>query len=92
MAAASTVRRPQGSKNGYCSLIQYAINGHDFLERIVTGDDVVSLITLQRQTVQTWSGNIPPLQSKTFKMGKSAGRVISPVCWDRKGVLLVDFM
>jgi len=40
-------------------LQRYAIHGHDFLKCIVTGDDVVSPITLQRQTVQAWSGNIP---------------------------------
>lgn len=39
-------------------LQQYAIHGHDFLKRIVTGDDVASPIILQRQTVQAWSGNI----------------------------------
>jgi hypothetical protein len=40
-------------------LQQYAIHDHIFLKCIVTGDDVVSPITPQRQTVQEWSGNIP---------------------------------
>jgi hypothetical protein len=40
-------------------LQQYAIHGYDFLKHVVTGDDVVSPITPQKQTVQAWNGNIP---------------------------------
>jgi hypothetical protein len=32
------------------------------------------------------------LGSKKFKMGKPAGKLMAMVFWDRKGVLLMDFM
>ena len=42
--------------------------------------------------MQVWIGNIPGQRSEKFKIAKCAGKVMAMVFWDRRGVLLVDFM
>jgi hypothetical protein len=66
-------------------LQQYAIHDHDFLERIVTGDETwVPGDKTCKPGVET--SRVPA----TGKM--QDGKVMAAVFWDRRGVLLVDFM
>ena len=74
-------------------LLQYVIHGHDFLKRVITGD----WTWVHHHSLETQHASVewkPPWSpwSKKFKMGISAGKVMSVVFWDHKGVLLVDFM
>ena len=93
MRALSEDYKVQGMFSAVSFLLQYAIHGHDFLERIITGDWTWvhhHSLESQRASIE-WK---PPWfpWSKKFKMGISAGKVMSTVFWDDKGVLLVDFM
>jgi len=91
--ALSEDHKAQGMFSAVSFLLQYAIHGHDFLERIITGDGTwvhhPSLET-QRASIE-WKPPWFPC-SKKFKMGVSAGKVMSAVFCDHRGVLLVDFM
>jgi hypothetical protein len=69
-------------------LLQYANDGEDMLNRIVTGDE--SLPT----RIKVWFNPIETSQftfNKKFKVAPSAGKVMLTVFWDSQGVLLAHF-
>jgi histone-lysine N-methyltransferase SETMAR len=74
-------------------LDRFAQEGEAFLDSIVTGDETwVCHYTPEskRQSLQ-WRHSSSPA-TKKFKTTHSARKVMASVFWDRKGVLLVDFM
>ena len=74
-------------------LQQYAIHDRDFLERIVTGDEtwVHHHFPETKRASLEWK-NPGSQRSEKFKMAKCADKVMATVFWDRRGVLLADFV
>ncbi|KAJ4441265.1 hypothetical protein ANN_11119 [Periplaneta americana] len=75
-------------------LMRYHTDGDAFLDQIVTGDETwVSHNTpeTKRQSRQ-WHQPSSPKKPKKFKQTLSTQKVMATVFWDRKGVLLLDFM
>ncbi|KAJ4445791.1 hypothetical protein ANN_12476 [Periplaneta americana] len=75
-------------------LMRYHTDGDAFLDQIVTGDETwVSHNTSEtkRQSRQ-WHYPSSPKKPKKFKQTLSTQKVMATVFWDRKGVLLLDFM
>jgi len=68
-------------------------NKEEFLDSIVTGDEtwVFHFTPENKQQSREWRHSTSP-KPKKFKQTKSAGKVMATVFWDRKGVLLIDFM
>ncbi|GFU89680.1 histone-lysine N-methyltransferase SETMAR [Trichonephila clavipes] len=67
--------------------------GDDFLSHIVTGDETwVAYVTPEsKQQSMEWRHSSSPRKVK-FKQTISAQKIMCTVFWDRKGVLLVDFL
>ena len=72
---------------------QYAMNGHEFLSRIVTGDEtwVHHHTPETKRASMVWKHPWSPPPQK-FKVVKSAGKLMATVFWDIQGVLLVEFL
>jgi histone-lysine N-methyltransferase SETMAR len=74
-------------------LSEYDENTVDFLDSIVTGDETwchyVTPETKQQSRLWKHTGSPPP---KKFKQQLSAGKIMASVFWDRRGVLLIEFM
>jgi hypothetical protein len=62
---------------------------NDFLSRLVTMDRTWSVT--QRQSNNQWSGSIAacpaPPRPKTFRVQKSAGKVLALIFWDQDGII-----
>ena len=74
-------------------LDRYVAEGDAFLDRIVTGDEIWCHHyepESKRQSME-WRHSGSPT-SKKFKTQPSAGKVMCTVFWDRKGVILLDFL
>jgi len=73
-------------------LQRYYTSNHDFLERIITGDETwVHHCTPENKVdSMTWKHLTSPPMRK-FKITMSAKKVMATVFWDAQGVLLVDF-
>lgn len=74
-------------------LTRYADKGDEFLDSIVTGDETWvyhHTPESKRQSLQ-WRHTHSP-KTKKFKTLISAKKIMASVFWDRRGVLLVDFM
>ncbi|GFY27883.1 histone-lysine N-methyltransferase SETMAR [Trichonephila clavipes] len=67
--------------------------GDDFLSHIVTGDETwVAYVTPEsKQQSMEWRHS-SSLRKVKFKQTISAQKIMCTVFWDRKGVLLVDFL
>jgi hypothetical protein len=64
-----------------------------FLDHIITSDETWCHHYKQeskRQSMEWRHANSP--SKKNFKMQPSAGKVMRAVFWDRKGVILLDFL
>jgi len=74
-------------------LQRYADENDNFLDSIVTGDETWAFhfTPETKQQSREWRHSSSPKPRK-FKRTQSAGKVMATVFWDRKGVLLVDFM
>ncbi|GFV74790.1 histone-lysine N-methyltransferase SETMAR [Trichonephila clavipes] len=74
-------------------LERYSNEGDDFLSHIVTGDEKwVAYVTPEsKQQSMEWRHSSSPRKVK-FKQTISAQKIMCTVFWDRKGVLLVDFL
>jgi len=74
-------------------LQRYADENDNFLDSIVTGDKTWAFhfTPETKQQSHEWRHSSSPKPRK-FKRTQSAGKVMATVFWDRKGVLLVDFM
>ena len=74
-------------------LNQYKAEGDSFLDRIITGDETWCHHyepESRRQSMEWRHVNSP--SKKKFKTLPSAGKVMCTVFWDRKGVILLDFL
>jgi len=74
-------------------LNQYEAEGDSFLDRIITSDEMWChhyKPESKRQSTEWRHVNSP--SKKKFKMLPSAGKVMCTVFWDRKGVILLDFL
>jgi len=74
-------------------LNQYEADGDSFLDRIITGDETWCHHyepESKRQSMEWRHVNSP--SKKKFKTLPSAGKVMCTVFWDRKGVILLDFL
>jgi len=74
-------------------LTRYSEEGDNFLSRLVTGDETwVSHTTPEsKQQSMEWRHTSSPTKTK-FKQTTSTRKNMCTVFWDRKGVLLVDFL
>ena len=74
-------------------LNQYESEGDSFLDRIITGDETWCHHyepESKRQSMEWRHVNSP--SKKKFKTLPSAVKVMCTVFWDRKGVILLDFL
>lgn len=73
--------------------LRYEEDGDDFLSQLVTGDETwMAYVTPEsKQQSMEWRHSISPRKVK-FKQTISARKIMCTVFWDRKGVLLVDFL
>ena len=71
----------------------YADENDNFSDSIVTGDETWAFhfTPETKQQSREWRHSSSPKPRK-FKTTQSAGKVMATVFWDRKGVLVVDFM
>jgi hypothetical protein len=75
-------------------LERYHRDGDKFLDHIVTGDETwVSHFTPEskRQSLE-WHHPRSPSKPRKFKQTLSTWKIMATVFWDRKGVLLVEFL
>jgi len=74
-------------------LQRYADENDNFLDSIVMGDETWAFhfTPETKQQSREWRHSSSPKPRK-FKTTRSAGKVMPTVFWDRKGVLLVNFM
>ncbi|KAJ4441013.1 hypothetical protein ANN_10862 [Periplaneta americana] len=74
-------------------LQRYHDDGDEFLDRIVTGDETwISHFTPEtKQQSMYWRHSGSPVRTK-FKQTLSVRKVMCTVFWDRKGILLIDFL
>lgn len=74
-------------------LTRYSDDGENFLNKIVTGDETwVRHVTPEsKQQSMEWRHTHSPKKQK-FKTTMSAQKIMCTVFWDRKGVLLIDFL
>jgi len=74
-------------------LRRYEEEGEDFLDSLVTGDETWAhhYTPETKEQSKQWRHTTSP-KPKKFKTTLSAGKVMATVFWDRKGVLLVDFL
>ncbi len=74
-------------------LQKFNIEGNDFLQRIVTGDEtwVYYKTPETKEASKQWKHHNSPGHVK-FKKENSARKLMVSVFWDSEGVLLVDFM
>ncbi|KAJ4428773.1 hypothetical protein ANN_25766 [Periplaneta americana] len=75
-------------------LMRYHTDGDAFLDQIVTGDETwVSHNTPETKCQsRQWHHPSSPKKPRKFKQTLSTQKVMATVFWDRKGVLLLDFM
>lgn len=68
-------------------------NKEEFLDSIVTGDETWAFhfTPETKQQSREWRHSTSP-KPKKFKQTQSAGKVMTTVFWDRKGLLLIDFL
>lgn len=74
-------------------LTRYSDEGEEFLNQIVTGDEtwVRHLTPESKQQSMEWRHTGSPKKQK-FKTTMSAQKIMCTVFWDRKGVLLTEFL
>jgi hypothetical protein len=74
-------------------LVRYHDEGDEFLNHIVTGDETwISHVTPDnKQQSMQWQHSASR-KAKKFKQTLSARKIMCTAFWDRRGVLLIDFM
>lgn len=93
LGALSEDHKAQRMVSAVSFLQQYAIHDHDFLERIVTGDETSVHHHFPETKRASLEWKHPGSQRlEKFKMANCAGKVMATVFWDRRGVLLADFV
>ena len=74
-------------------LTRYSEKVNNFLSRVVTGDEtwVLHATPESKQQSMEWRHTSSPIKTK-FKQTTSTQKIMCTVFWDKKGVLLVDFL
>jgi len=74
-------------------LTQYSEKGENFLSHVVTGNDtwVSHEAPKSKQQFMEWRHTSSPTKTK-FKQTTSTRNIMCTTFWDRKGILLVDFL
>ncbi|KFM58918.1 Histone-lysine N-methyltransferase SETMAR, partial [Stegodyphus mimosarum] len=74
-------------------LTRYSDEGENFLNQIVTGDEtwVCHFTPESKQQSMEWRHTHSPKKQK-FKVTMSSQKIMCTVFWDRKGVLLTEFL
>uniref|UniRef100_A0A1B6DDI6 Mos1 transposase HTH domain-containing protein n=1 Tax=Clastoptera arizonana TaxID=38151 RepID=A0A1B6DDI6_9HEMI len=75
-------------------LSRYELEGAEFLNRIVTGDEInVAYVNAEtKQQSMQWGHTASPSKPKKARQTLSAKKVMAMVFWDSKGILLIEFM
>ena len=74
-------------------LERYHKDGIKCLNHVVTGDDIGSVTIHQRPNNSPLSGIIPDhFRNHEYPSRLSTWKIVATVFWDRKGILLVDFL
>jgi hypothetical protein len=76
-------------------LEQYYKDGDEFLSHIVwviDDETYVSFANVETKEQSQWMHTHSPSKPKKFKQTLSARKLMAAVFWDRKGVLIVEFM
>jgi histone-lysine N-methyltransferase SETMAR len=74
-------------------LQRHQTEGDQGFDHIVTGDETwiaYTNIESKRQSMQ-WRHSSSP-KSKKFKQASSVRKIMATILWDRKGILLIDFL
>ena len=86
----------QNSKNGAALtfLQRYWEEGDEFLDRIVTGDEAwVQFVNAEnKEQSKQWMHTHSPNKPKKCKQTLSNKKIMATVFWNRKGILLTEFM
>jgi hypothetical protein len=98
MGSENAHRCAQNAENGFDFdfLERYHKDGDEFLSCIlqVTGEETwVSFVSVEtKQQSKQWMHTHSPNKVKKLKQTFSARKLMGAVLWDRKGVLMVEFM
>ena len=71
---------------------QYKAEGDNFLDHIIIISGLTSMSWSENRS--PWSSNVnsPWKKKKKYKIQPSVDKVMCAVCWDRKGMILLDFL
>lgn len=88
------VHRMQRMGSALTFLQRYHDEGNDFLDKIVTGDETwVRFVNVEtKEQSKQWMHTHSPNKPKKFKQSYSDKKLMATVFWDRKGMLLTEFM
>ena len=73
---------------------RYHDEGGEFLDRIVTGDETcVKFVNVAtKEQSRKWMHTHSPHKPRKFKQSLANRKLMAAMFWDRKGVLLIEFM
>jgi hypothetical protein len=90
------VQETQRRASDLTSLEQYHKDDDEFLNHIVqvtSGETWVSFVNFEtKEQSKKWMHTHSPDNPKNIKQTLSARKLMTPVFWKRKGVLMVEFM
>jgi len=88
------VHRTQRMASALTFLQRYHDEGDEFLDKIVTGDETwVKFANVEtKEQSRQWTHTHSPNKPRKFKQSFANIKLIATVFWDRKGVLLIEFM
>lgn len=74
-------------------LHRFETQGDELFEHIITGDETwISYTNVEsKQQSMQWRHSASP-KAKKFKQARSAKKIMATVFWDKKGILLIDFL
>jgi histone-lysine N-methyltransferase SETMAR len=88
------VHKAQRMGSALTFLLRYREEGDEFLDKIVTGDETwVQIVNAEtKEQSKQWMHTHSPNKPKKFKQTLSNRKIMATVFWDRKGILLTEFM
>jgi len=74
-------------------LQRHQIEGDQSFDHIITGDETwISYTNIESKRQSTQWRNSSSLKAKKFKPASSVRKIMATIFWDRKGILLIDFL
>jgi len=71
----------------------HQIEGDQCFDHIVTGDEMwISYTNIESKRQSMHWRHLSSLKAKKFKQASSVRKIMATVFWDRKGILLIDFL